>query len=1446
MTCTGRRVWFVFSLAFLVLLAASGPVMARETEGTAPAVAAEQQDSDALSPMPEVAHETRELEVLASDIDFYPPTFTSPPAPRSHIVVKNGDVFWSDASDQPIKKIPAGGGAITPLARKMGGVTSLTVHGSEIFWIDRGILSRGSLDGTQTTALAQGQPCEVAVDIVVDDTNAYYCVITTTSPNTSSIVKVPLDGSTPTTLATTSNTIFGLTGDANSIYWEERDFPNPMGNGSLVSKVLKTGGSPVVLTSGLKGLRAGLVLQGTSLILADSDYNAVERVMTLPVSGGSVSVIAQFTNDIASNFSKSVVRLASDGVNVYWIDSTSLNAVPLVGGSVNPLAGGLTSPQDLAVAGTHVVWTEGLLAGALRETSTAGGAVTTLVSDAVAPSRLAVADSVIYWAEGGRGDILAVCGRIAKVAAGGGSSTTLLMGVSSSYAPIASDGVNVYVADGCAKTVPIAGGVMRRLGGDGLPGGYLDIATDGIFVYMQGATQEGISRIPVTGGPVVGLGGGFGPPGPLAIDDTNVYWISHEDTIKSVPKAGGSTAILSTGLPLAFSYLAADGVNVYFSDYSGSINKMPVSGGTISQLATCDPASWNVVALDRDNVYAICQTEVVAAPKAGGAEMLILRGLESDVFFPNGIAADDSAVYFTAVAHGALVRATPALQFLDTFQFGAATYAVSESGKKATVSVTRKGNTSAAVTVKYSTADGTAKAGLDYAAASGTLTFGPRVTSRTFEVPVTASNTVVGPGITVLLSLGNATAGFGIGDPGSAVLTITDDDHGGKIQFSPATCSVNAAAGPGSVRLTVKRTGGLASGVTVHYATSNGTAMAGTDYTNTLGDLSFASSGTGATTQTFTVPVAQNVTGAKNLAVTLSSPMGGAVLGTSAAMVTILGSDSTLAFSGATYDVLTSRASALITVKRSAPLAGSVAVNYGTTALTAVPGTDYKEVAGTLVFGPGVATRTFSVPVIKDPYVDVSKTVGLSLNAPTGKAVVDPLLGSSTLIITNPNLVPTLQFSAASYKVSEATPKALITARRTGDLAGTVAVDYGVAGGTATPGADYSLPVPPNTLTFGPGKTVQVFPIAIVNDPSDEGTETVDLALTNPTWDKGAATIGAQGTAVLNITDNEPTVQFGAATYSVRETGRPFAISVKRTGNLASPASVAYNVTGGTAILDTGSGGDYTIGPWQVLAPAPLNFAPGQAVATITLTPEADTADEGDKTVDLSLSGPSGTALGTPSATEITIKENSVGGIVQFAVANYSVAENDPQGEARITIKRTGGTASGASVDFATEDGSAVAGADYVATSGSAFFDWGEASTTFPVKLLDDQLPGSGKSLKVKLSNPGGGSTLGSLATATLWIVDAGVTADVTITILGSNGDMSYFPHPTVVRSGQTVAWQNAGGTAHTATQDNGAFDTLNLADGSTSAPQTMNTPGTYEYHCALHPSETGTLVVIP
>lgn len=92
-----------------------------------------------------------------------------------------------------------------------------------------------------------------------------------------------------------------------------------------------------------------------------------------------------------------------------------------------------------------------------------------------------------------------------------------------------------------------------------------------------------------------------------------------------------------------------------------------------------------------------------------------------------------------------------------------------------------------------------------------------------------------------------------------------------------------------------------------------------------------------------------------------------------------------------------------------------------------------------------------------------------------------------------------------------------------------------------------------------------------------------------------------------------------------------------------------------------------------------------------------------------------------------------------------------------------------------------------------------------------------------------------------------GVPADVTITIAGIAGSMSYVPSPATVRVGQTVVWRNSDNLPHTASQTgSGGFETGTIAGGATSAPIRITISGSLDYFCRIHPAMTARLDVIP
>ncbi|HSQ60136.1 MAG TPA: cupredoxin domain-containing protein [Acidobacteriota bacterium] len=86
----------------------------------------------------------------------------------------------------------------------------------------------------------------------------------------------------------------------------------------------------------------------------------------------------------------------------------------------------------------------------------------------------------------------------------------------------------------------------------------------------------------------------------------------------------------------------------------------------------------------------------------------------------------------------------------------------------------------------------------------------------------------------------------------------------------------------------------------------------------------------------------------------------------------------------------------------------------------------------------------------------------------------------------------------------------------------------------------------------------------------------------------------------------------------------------------------------------------------------------------------------------------------------------------------------------------------------------------------------------------------------------------------------------MTISIAADAGSNSYSPNPDTVTVGQTVSWKNNDVSTHTASADGLAWGTGAITPGATSTPIAMNTPGSFPYHCEIHPSMVATLVVVP
>jgi hypothetical protein len=233
---------------------------------------------------------------------------------------------------------------------------------------------------------------------------------------------------------------------------------------------------------------------------------------------------------------------------------------------------------------------------------------------------------------------------------------------------------------------------------------------------------------------------------------------------------------------------------------------------------------------------------------------------------------------------------TPTAGPAPTLSLAASSWRVDETAGTLSIGVTRSGDLTGAVGVSYATAVGSATAGDDFTAASGTLSWadGDGAT-KTIIVPI-LQDTILEMDEDFTINLTSPTGGAVLTNPASAVVTITDDESL-PVQSTLAFTNQNVTVSENgsSVSISVARLLNTAGAVTVNYATVAGTATAGVDFTSASGTLSWADGEAG--TKSFNVTILEDslVEADETFTVTLSNPTGGAVLGSPAtATVTIL------------------------------------------------------------------------------------------------------------------------------------------------------------------------------------------------------------------------------------------------------------------------------------------------------------------------------------------------------------------------------------------------------------------------------------------------------------------------------------------------------------------------------------------------------------------------------
>ncbi|MEB3161137.1 MAG: glycosyl hydrolase family 18 protein [Synechocystis sp.] len=395
------------------------------------------------------------------------------------------------------------------------------------------------------------------------------------------------------------------------------------------------------------------------------------------------------------------------------------------------------------------------------------------------------------------------------------------------------------------------------------------------------------------------------------------------------------------------------------------------------------------------------------------------------------------------------------------------------------------------VTVDFATADGTAIAGEDYQASSGTVTFAAGETSKTIQIAV-IGDTIVEGSENLNLTLSNA-SGATI-QKGQGTGTILNDD---QTVITPGSDDVSV-----TFKVDSQWSGGFGGTITL---TNTGTAAV--DGWTLVFDSEFAITTLWNGAYSSPTPGSYEVTnlGWNNLIAPGASVSFGFNGNWSGGPVPdptnyrfngeLLGSLPGLSVNDISLvEGDNGHQIAQFTVSLSAASEETVTVSYGTADGSAQTGSDYLATSGTLTFNPGETQKTIDVQVLGDMAYEGSESFSLTLTNATAAKITDGQ-GVATIVDNDP-LPPGLQINdVAIAEGNDGVSYATLTVSLDSASGQQITVDYATANGSAQAGSDYLATS--GTLTFNPGDLSQTITIAIQGDTVGESNESFRINLSN-------------------------------------------------------------------------------------------------------------------------------------------------------------------------------------------------------------------------------------------------------------------------------------------------------------------------------------------------------------
>jgi hypothetical protein len=337
-----------------------------------------------------------------------------------------------------------------------------------------------------------------------------------------------------------------------------------------------------------------------------------------------------------------------------------------------------------------------------------------------------------------------------------------------------------------------------------------------------------------------------------------------------------------------------------------------------------------------------------------------------------------------------------------------------------------------------------------------------------------------------------------------------------------ATDVYSVGEGDGTVTITVTRTGGSEGAVGVTYASSNGTAVSGSDYTAVNSTLSWADDETASKTFQVTITNDSDVEGNQAFTLTLTSPTGSATLGdTDTATVTIVDNDS-----APTVPLMGS-----LTFEADAGLIESPMTDGGDHVTQSVTTTDPTQ-GGRVRWRVTIPdTGDYTVTVSATAPINASDTFFLEFDAePTTADIVDlqPIVGDgeTALLVTHRGAGTSAspQFNPQIWTLAAGEHTLYLRGREGGALIHTFEI-------AAVEEADTDAPTPdPATFATAPFATSQTA-IAMTATAASDVTGPVEYFFDETSGNPGGTDSGWQSSASYTDTGLTAATQY---TYRVR------------------------------------------------------------------------------------------------------------------------------------------------------------------------------------------------------------------------------------------------------------------------------------------------------------------------